>query len=342
MILYHLSHIDLDGYTAQLISTLYMKKYEFYNTNYGIEITSKLDKIMQKINASENIDFILLITDVNLTLEQSSYIDKLVKSSDKNIKLQLLDHHITGKSSADAYEWYYLDNSKSATLITYEYYKKNYKLLDEKSNLFLENLVSCTNAIDIWIEESPYFEFGKTLSKMINDARELSKESFGNIDNEYKISLLIKATKFLSYENPHIALDENIYFLKRDYLNNNNMKDTLDNIGSKYVVSLIENEKDKFTYDFGEYKGIISFNLSHISNTANMFLKLNDDYDFFLNINYRGGLSIRSNDKINVASMASKYFGGGGHQNASGGSIKDFKNVFFYEDMRKIVHNILR
>jgi oligoribonuclease NrnB/cAMP/cGMP phosphodiesterase (DHH superfamily) len=342
MKLHHLSHIDLDGYNAQLISSLYIKECEFYNTNYGKEIISKFDKIMEKINSSNDDEFFILITDVNLNSEQSAYVDKEVKSSNKNIKLQLLDHHITGASSASKYDWYYLDDKKSATMITYEYYQKYYKLMDETSNTWLKKLVTATNAIDIWIEENPYFEFGKTLSKLINDSRELSKESFGNIDNKYKIALLKEATKYIGEENPHIALDENIYFLKRNYLNTNNIKDTLDNIGSKYVVSLIKDEEDKFTYNFKEYKGIITFNLSHISNTANMFLKLNDDYDFFMNVNYRGGLSIRSNDKVNVADMAMKYFGGGGHRNASGGFMSDFKDIYFYDDMRSFVENKMK
>ncbi len=339
MKLHHLSHIDLDGYNAQLISSLYIKDCEFYNTNYGNEITGKFDKIMEQINQSLENDFFILITDVNLNMEQCEHVDKQVKESNKNIKLQLLDHHITGASSANKFDWYYLDDKKSATLITHEYYKKNYKLLDSEPNTWLEKLVNATNAIDIWIEDSPYFEFGKTLSKLVNESRELSKESFGNIDNKYKIALLKEATKFISKQDPHIALDENIYFLKRDYLNTKNIKDTLDNISSNYVVSLIKEQEEKFIYNFKEYKGIITFNLSHISNTANMFLTLNDDYDFFMNVNYRGGLSIRSNNKVNVADMASKYFGGGGHINASGGFMNDFKNIYFYDDMRSFVEN---
>jgi len=341
MQLYHLSHIDLDGYTAQLISSLFLKNTHFYNTNYGVEINYKFKDIIDNINNSDENDFFILITDVNLTIEQSEYVDNEVKKSSKNIKLQLLDHHITGKNSANAYEWYHLDDSKSATLITYEYFMKHYTLLEESHSEWIYELVKSTNAVDIWLEDSEYFEFGKVLSNLINGSRELSKESFGNIDNKYKISLLKEATQYLSSDNPAIELDENIYYLKKKYLNTNNIKDTIDNISSHYVVDLIKNDEDKFSYDFKNYKGIITFNLSHISNTANMFLKLNDDYDFFLNVNYRGGLSIRSNDKLDVSAMASKYFGGGGHMNASGGFIDNFKGIFFYEDMRRFIENIL-
>ena len=46
MNLYHLSHIDLDGYGCQLVSSEFYKtrasKIFFYNANYGKEVLARL------------------------------------------------------------------------------------------------------------------------------------------------------------------------------------------------------------------------------------------------------------------------------------------------------------
>ena len=48
-------------------------------------------------------------------------ISQLIENNYK-ITLQLLDHHGTGKKSSEKYDWYYLDTSRSATKITYDYF----------------------------------------------------------------------------------------------------------------------------------------------------------------------------------------------------------------------------
>ncbi len=45
MKIYHLSHTDLDGYSAQLVTSFYLKNIKFYNSNYGKEIDDKFAHI---------------------------------------------------------------------------------------------------------------------------------------------------------------------------------------------------------------------------------------------------------------------------------------------------------
>jgi oligoribonuclease NrnB/cAMP/cGMP phosphodiesterase (DHH superfamily) len=47
--IYHLSHIDLDGYGCQYLTTKCFDKIECYNANYGPEVTARLEEMVKKI-----------------------------------------------------------------------------------------------------------------------------------------------------------------------------------------------------------------------------------------------------------------------------------------------------
>ena len=124
MTIHHLSHTDLDGYGAQVITNHYFKNVKFYNSNYGKEIDEKFDQILAQIsdknaaqtqlnlsgeqNASENRGegeaaknnekALILITDLNLTVEQCEAYEKAL--ANKNAKILLLDHHQSGAECA--------------------------------------------------------------------------------------------------------------------------------------------------------------------------------------------------------------------------------------------------
>ena len=50
MTIHHLSHTDLDGYGAQVITNHYFKNVKFYNSNYGKEIDEKFDQNLAQIS----------------------------------------------------------------------------------------------------------------------------------------------------------------------------------------------------------------------------------------------------------------------------------------------------
>ena len=68
------------------------------------------------------------------------------------IKLQLLDHHVSGKKSADSFYWYYLDDKRCATKIVYDYMFEEYEGFDCNTSAWLKPLVDAVNAVDIWLE----------------------------------------------------------------------------------------------------------------------------------------------------------------------------------------------
>jgi len=46
---YHLSHIDLDGYGCQYLTSKCFDAIECYNANYGPEVTARLEEMIGRI-----------------------------------------------------------------------------------------------------------------------------------------------------------------------------------------------------------------------------------------------------------------------------------------------------
>lgn len=329
---FHLSHIDLDGYGCQYLTKKYFKDINCYNANYGPEVTSKIKEMITDIKKSKlfypNKNILILITDLNLTPKESSWIYK--ESKELDVELQLLDHHATGQTSADRYEWYHLDTSKSATLITYNWLKDLYKF-DLNNELF--DVVKTINAIDIWLSDDEFFELGKVCLGMIAGSREINKVVFPNNDREYKLFLINSIKSVISQKDSNILLDDKLHFVKKEFFTDN-QNDTKDNLVASYITNLLGKDKNRFTIYYRNYKGILGYNIGSSSIIGNKFLVDNPDYDFYMDISSRGSFSLRSNDKLDVSMMAQEIGNGGGHPNASGGKIEGFKNSFVYEKVK--------
>ena len=334
--LYHLSHIDLDGYSCQLITKEIFPNGIFFNSNYGEEIEYRLNEIIDEIKSSDDKNIFILITDLNLNSEEAKLCNNLKsKLKNYNIEIQLLDHHKTGEKEAELYSWYHLDITKSATLITFNYFKdflKNYQEFEE--------YIYSVNAVDIWLEDdTKRFEFGKVCSRLVGETREITRYTFQKEASEYKLSLLKQDIKFANIENGYIKLDDNIHQMRKNYLNLNRDNDTLDNIKSDYLLNLLNENKDWLTIYYEDSKVLLTYTLGTISVIANSFLKENRDYDFFMDVKSNGIVSFRSADKIDVGLVAKKLAGGGGHSNASGGKIHNFINSFDYEEIKLFIQN---
>ncbi|HHS91738.1 MAG TPA: phosphoesterase, partial [Campylobacterales bacterium] len=155
MNIYHLSHIDLDGYGCQyLVNACFSEnseyKLESYNANYGPEVKARLEEIITNINREKFVgndsEHLILVTDLNLTTKEARWLEE--QAINIGAKIQLLDHHGSGEKTAEQYAWYYLDTKRCATLITYEWLKKHY-LFDEENEY--AQIVKAINAIDIWV-----------------------------------------------------------------------------------------------------------------------------------------------------------------------------------------------
>lgn len=332
----HMSHTDLDGYGCQLVSKKIFPDASYFNANYGAEVKSTLKTILEILQTSTQKTF-FLISDLNLTLDESKHLDRNIKKLNENgkdITLQLLDHHGSGEASAKKYDWYFLDTSRSASKITFDYFMENFNEFNSKCSDTFKLLIEAIDDVDIWHEDDPYFEFGKVAMRSISQSYEINNTLFPDESRKYKHFLLNRAQEYITLENGHIKLDDDLHFLKKEYLNIRDINDTLDNHSANFLVHLLENKKDELTVHYNDKKGLLTYTLSNISIPANSFLKSNPDYDFFVNISRRGNSGFRAANNIDVSVLANKLAGGGGHPNASGAYFKDFKETIHYSDVK--------
>lgn len=338
--IYHLSHIDLDGYGCQYLSTKCFNKIDCYNANYGPEVTARLTEIVKKIEQDkflhgDNIELLILITDLNLTTKEANWIEK--EAIRIGAKLQLLDHHASGEKAAERFAWYKLDTTRCATLITYDWLQTHYKF-DTDNTLF--EIVKAINAIDIWLSDDELFEYGKVMLSMISGAREINRILFPAQDRAFKLSLIEAAKNIIEKENAPIELDDALHKIKKQFfLQNKN--DTKDNLVAFYVTNLLSKDKQRLTITYKNYKGILGYNVGNTSIIGNTCMLENPEYDFYMDVNFRGNFSLRSNNKVDVSKMAAHIGNGGGHPNASGGKIDGYKDSFVYADVRKFIQNYI-
>jgi len=333
--IYHLSHTDLDGYGCQMVTNHFFKNIEFFNSNYGKEINERVNQIIQAIANSDIENNLILITDLNLTIEQAKDLEGKVKTNQKDVKLLLLDHHKSGQDSANEYDWYYLDNTRSATKITYDFFSS---IMGE--NKELSKLTDVINAVDIWLDDDKEFELGKVCLGLISSAREINRVMFSKENSDYMFGILRDIQPYFSKENPHIALDEAIHSIKKGYFKDGE-DDTLSNLVSTYNVNMLSKNKEKMQIKYGTHKGILAYNIGNVSIIGNDFLKANPDFDFFMDITSRKTISLRANNVLDVSKMAARIGNGGGHPNASGGLLNSFKDSFVYDNVRKQVMDII-
>ncbi|WP_069636611.1 DHH family phosphoesterase [Campylobacter pinnipediorum] len=327
---FHLSHTDLDGYGAQFITKYYFKDVIYSNSNYGREIDDKFNTILSKLTDEESI---ILITDLNLTKEQC--IDFTEKLKDKNAKLFLLDHHQSGAECASGFDWYFLDSSRCATKITYDFFA-NMLGKNEELELFSD----VVNSVDIWLKDSKHFEMGKVCLGLIANAKDINKVMFENENNLYMFHLLENARKFFNDKNDYIGLDMAIHGIKKDFFKQDE-DETLSNLISNYVVTLLSKNRENLTIHYKDFKGILTYNIGNTSVIGNDFLVANPDYDFFLDITNKKTMSFRANGKVDVSLMAKNLVGGGGHVNASGGLFAGFKDSFDYQIIKEQVTELI-
>jgi len=337
---YHLSHIDLDGYGCQYLTSKCFKKIECYNANYGPEVTARLEEMVKKIEQDQfihgdTIEPLILITDLNLTTKEGNWIEKEVIRI--GAKLQLLDHHATGKSAAERFAWYKLDTTKSATLITYEWLQEHY--LFDKEHTYTQ-IVKAINAIDIWLSDDPLFEYGKVMLGMISGAREINRILFPSEDRTFKLSLIEAAKERIDRPDAPIVLDDELHQIKKAFFRQEK-NNTKDNLVAFFVTDLLTKDRQRLTIQYKGYKGILGYNVGNTSIIGNTCMVNNPDYDFYMDINFRGHFSLRSNNKLDVSAMAAEIGNGGGHPNASGGKIDGYRDSFIYADVRKFVQNYI-
>lgn len=355
MKVFHLSHIDLDGYACQFIAREFFDDIVFFNANYGKEVGVRLDCILEQIplnhtqmlstkfrtktkQSSEPQEYMILISDLNLTLQEANTLHQKVqnlKNAGVHITLTLLDHHISGQECANKFSWYHLDSTKCATKLVWEHLNANFTLRNESKKQWLHNLVEMTNSVDIWLEDSYEFEFGKVAMNMISQSSELNRFMFEEEHREYKFSLLESTREFLGKQNGAVEFDNALFCLKKQILGGNPATQTMDSITSLAQAKLLSQKKGQCSIYYEDKLGFLSYSMGGISVLANLFLRQNTEFAFYMDINAKGNVSLRANGECDVSAMAKELFNGGGHKNASGGKMDGFKESFLYEDIKQ-------
>lgn len=337
--IYHLSHIDLDGYGCQLVMAQTAHEMISFNANYGAEVRDRLEEILDSIKSAK-CEATILITDLNLYPDEARWLDKEVRELNEkgwNITITLLDHHGSGADVAESYKWYYLDTTRCATKITYDYACEHYGL---NSPDWLEPFVDVINAVDLWLQEDAVnFEYGKVCMRLIIETRELNRVMFADRDRDYKLSLLYKAAQIANEPEANIKLDDAIHALKKEYFIKDK-NDTLDNLSVAEIVRLLGEKKSECTIYYRGYKGFLTYSLGNSSILGNGFLTTHSDYDFYIDVGSRGTMSLRGHNRVSVSQIASEIAGGGGHPNAAGGRLQGFKEQFRYDKVKLILEDI--
>ena len=338
--IHHLSHIDLDGYSCQLVMKYTPYTKYNYNANYGAEVKQKLELILENITQA-NDKALILITDLNLTADESRWITHEVsKFNEKkmDVQLTLLDHHGSGEESAKKHEWYYLDVNRCATKITYDYVKEHFEFNEPT---WMSKYVDIVNAVDLWLKDQhDNFEYGKVCMRLVTETKELNRTMFAEEDSFYKLTLLEEAVKFIDVENAPIVLDENIHAIKKHFFKKD-VDNTLDNLATDYVVKLLGNARKEKTIYYKGYKGFLSYGVGNTSIVGNGFLVAYPEYDFIVDVSYRGAMSLRANFQVNVAQISKEWANGGGHPNAAGGRIMGFKEQSRYDKVKQQIEALI-
>ena len=338
--IHHLSHIDLDGYSCQLVMKYTPYTKYNYNANYGPEVKSKLTIILDNIKNEKKPSFIL-ISDLNLTADESRWLtDEVAKlnSAKLDVKLVLLDHHGSGAESAKKHEWYYLDESRCATKIVYDYVKEHFEFNEPE---WMSKYVEIVNAVDLWKKEQhDNFEYGKVCMRLVTETRELNRVMFADEDNNYKLTLLEEAVKYINEEDAPIVLDEKIHLIKKAFFKKDK-NDTLDNLATDFVVALLGSQRDTNTIYYKGYKGYLSYAVGNTSIVGNGFLVAYPEYDFIVDISFKGAMSLRADNKVSVAQISKEWANGGGHPNAAGGRIQGFKEQYKYDKVKQQIESII-
>ncbi|MFA8028452.1 3',5'-cyclic-nucleotide phosphodiesterase, partial [Helicobacter pylori] len=258
----------------------------------------------------------------------------------KNIQIQLLDHHISGKEVAESFHWYFLDTNRCATKIVYEFLKKHYAILEPKNTTWLEPLVEMVNSVDIWDTQGYGFELGKVCMRMITQSSELNRFMFDDENRDYKLKLLEEVKNYLFLENASVAYDNDLFKLKKIALGGDPNTETMDNISSNAQTHLLSLKKHDCSVYYQDKKGFLSYSMGGISVLANLFLTQNPDFDFYMDVNSKGNVSLRANGNCDVCELSQMCFNGGGHRNASGGKIDGFRESFNYKDIKEQIEEI--
>ena len=306
-LLVHVSHNDMDGFGSTHVVNKFMPERLMIqdNTNYG-EIISKLTEI----GYGQNIN--LLITDINLTMEEAQFIDENYND------WCVIDHHGTGQAVAEAYSLnYFLDTGSCGTLQTFDALNS----FEYNEDINLEDVCVLINAYDIYLTDSPLFRKGMLLANYVKS----NSFQFKTLTHNYMTFLFDEVANFIL---EHGVQETEIQYqrLFLNYLKTLNSKANgivkePELIPSNVQVAMLHEPLIRNKITFANDKFVIFENVStSITQYVNELLFEKEFANkVLINLNKKGFVAFRS-----INEQASKYAvlaGGGGHPNAGGANL---------------------
>jgi oligoribonuclease NrnB/cAMP/cGMP phosphodiesterase (DHH superfamily) len=332
--IFHLSHTDLDGYGAQLISGYaFGRRVKFFNANYGEEISFRLQQIIRELLHTNSA--LVLITDLGLSFSEAAFLDSAIKklqSRGNNIEVLLFDHHISAFEVSLKYEWFSVDESRCATQIVYDTFLELGWLKNEPE--WLLEFVETVDAVDRWDSSSKKFEMGRVWNYMVDNLKEINRISFEEESRNYILSMM-KNIAIKSKGFSPIAVDELLYRYKKLYFKRE-IDDTLENLVVDFSVDLLSENIERMSFYYKDLKGLLGYEIEFAPAVGNKFLETYADFDFFVNLKSSGEFFICSIDQIDVSKIAKAWAIGAGHKNAAFGKIDHLGEIFDYKEVQKL------
>ena len=327
--LFHISHNDLDGYASQFAVSRVFYNVAFFNGNYH-ELDYLISVVMKQIKMeilAGKPPLMLLITDVNLDLKTAQNLHKQINKLPVKVQLQLIDHHATGRQCAQQFDWYHLDTQCCATRLTYQWLKP---WLNNDTDNYLDELSDLVNVTDLWLQEDPRFCFANLMADMIfdkplmildmqNDQRDLFFYQIFRMFEDYQKGLSLQ------------QIERSFYDYRLDFLTNSGVDsaivaDTNTSLEIKFhsliLLHLAKHKPATITIDEHRVALFFRWNGTIFQHVSNRYLDKNPHIDIAIRIGSNARLSIRTQrDNINVGDLSRKYFRGGGHPKAAGGTL---------------------
>lgn len=374
VILFHLSHNDLDGYGAQYMTRAAGFRARYYNADYR-DVPATLERIFADM-AKVREPTLLLITDLNLTNEQADMVARRINgmggaettsstpakngllSADMAAMLKqslaedrpkpevmLLDHHATGEEAAEKHAWYHLDTSRCASRLAYEAVAP---YLDEQARELYTARADFIDVGDRWLKEDARFHRSIFLIGLMMEDDQLAPP-LDEVKREYRFHLMESFFRRMEEGASLEELERAVYDFRKEFLkgripdgvyadSETPLKDKFHKLSA---LTLPEGSIPMLRID--GYRAGIFFNWPHdvFRGVVMELMENQGKMDMAIRVGGNGRMSLRSNNGVDVGIISGRYFEGGGHPGAAGGVLKDNRLKDVNQALRSISQTIV-
>lgn len=337
----HISHIDLDGYSAQflvdeLLNQGVLKYVKYFNLDYH-EDKEVFNKVFEYILSDKSKSYYVLITDIGLKAELVTKIKNFMRGN-KNIKLyfQVIDHHKSG--AYQDVDWYYYDKEFCATKLVYDElvspmireYIKTHKIDedgDNSSQLFylhglnmlnkhhLKDLAQIVNAYDVWKLNDEMFYYGSNLSDVVMNFIKYPKEFERSEYRRNHIFGYIKKfmNRFLGFNyRKNVSIQElqsYLYFDNTEVLYEMNNDEYYSNVNIPYEYKLHYHYYKLYKDSFDEFEWfeIDNYKFKILSIDSNLFQNVSHFLMDDETLNIQMIANVKPDGKVSLRSVGDKY-----------------------------------